>query len=1025
MLTLKQACTPRPVVFDPQKRDTVLDLSDLVSGRISPAEFFDENYVTEGMRELLRQAFRRLEGKSDQGVFQLRQAMGGGKTHNLIALGLLAVHPEYRKAVMGGFHDPDPSLGPVKVIAFSGRESDAPFGVWGALAEQLGKRELFDDLYSPLRAPGQRAWENLLSGERLLILLDELPPYFVSAASVQIGNSDLARVTATALANLLIAIGRPGCERVALVITDLAGAYREGSTQIAEALEDLRHETGRSALSLEPVRLNSDELYHILRRRIFEALPDDEQIGEVAQGYADALRKAKQMDMTTESPEEFAARVMSSYPFHPGIRDLYARFRENPGFQQTRGLIRLMRMVTANLWTSSKAERSYLIGAHDVDLNDQQIRAEVNQINSTLENAVAHDIAAEGESVAEQMDSDYESDDATDTARLILMASLANVPNAVLGLSIPEAIAYLTEPDRDVVRLKNDVLPTLSTRAWYMHATRDGKLYFRNVENVNAKLESYVRSCTDEQAMTELRRRLEQLFAPQQRDVYQRLQILPGLDEIQLDQDRVTLAIVRPATGDLDPALRQFYEQATFKNRLAILTGPRNTYAQLVDVGKRLRGIEQIIADMRAEGSPDSDPQLIQAGELRDRIVQNFHSAVRETFTTLWYPTVAGLLKADFQMRFQANRYDGEEQIRQLLAEKQKWTNDFGESFRLKVEQRLFTQKSMPWSEIKRRAATTPAWQWYLPSALDDLKAQCLFQDAWREEGGYVDKGPFDQPQTRVDIRVVSRDEDTGEALLRLQPVYGDRIYWDEGSEVSTASALLDGNELKTSSMRVSFLCVDSTSIHETGAATIWTNTVTLKFRFFQQGESRMLELRAAPLADIVYTTDGSDPKLSGARYDGPFAVPRSATLVLAYAERDGISSEVLRVPVDWEKDETVKVDPLLPARLNRRFATRSTSETYEWLQLAERRHARVRSPRLTVGGTGGVRRWLELATSEDLVLTPQRIDSILQVLREEGPDLSVQLEATALEFARGQDLLEWVAEVKTELKPGEVIQGT
>jgi len=1027
MLNLKQACTPRPVIFDPQKRDTVLDLNDLVSGRIAPEAFFAENYVTEGMRELLRQAFRRLEGQSDQGVFRLRQAMGGGKTHNLLALGLLAKHPEFRQPVMGAFYDPDPSLGPVKVIAFSGRESDVPFGIWGSLAEQLGKRELFSDLYAPLRAPGQTAWERLLAGERLLILLDELPAYFAYASSVQIGNSDLTRVTATALANLLIAIGRPGCERVTLVITDLAGSYRQGSAHVSEALEDLEQETGRSAQSLEPVRLNSDELYQILRRRIFERLPPEEQIGEVAQAYAAALRRAKQMDLTTESPEEFASRVLSSYPFHPGIRDLYARFRENAGFQQTRGLIRLMRLVTANLWNTNRAERSYLIGAHDVDLNDPHIRAEVSDINPTLENAIAHDIAADGQSIAEQMDADSGNDDATDAARLLLMASLANVPNAVLGLAIPEAIAYLAEPNRDATRLKNEVLPGLATRAWYMHTTRDAKLYFRNVENVIAKLESFVRACTEDQATIELRKRLEKLFDPQQRDVYQRLKILPALDEIELEQDRVLLAIVRPYTGDLDPHLREFYEQATFKNRLAILTGPRNTYAQLIDAGKRLRGIDQIITDLTVGGTADTDPQMLQARELRDRIEQTFLSAVRETFTTLWYPTVAGLMNADLQMLFQENRYNGEEQIRRLLEDKQKWTADIGsESFRLKVEQRLFTQQSMLWSEIKRRAATTPAWQWYVPSALDDLKARCLYQDVWREEGSYVDKGPFPQPEASVSVREMERDGDTGEVRLRLQPVHGDTIYWEVGSDVSTASARLEGNELRTHELHLSFLCVDSTGVHASGAPVTWANRITLKHREFQQGDERMIELRAAPSADIRYSTDGSDPWLNGARYLAPFAIPQGATLVLAGAERDAIRSEVLEVRVDWTKQGPPKVDPVRPARLQRKLKTSSTGETYEQLRLLKRLQARLVAPVITVGGGGrSARRWLELATAEAISLTAERVERIAEVLREEDPDLPVLLEATALEFATGQDLLDWVAEARTELKQDQVLQRT
>ena len=173
---------------------------------------------------------------------------------------------------MGDFYAPSGELGPVRVVAFSGRESDAPLGVWGAVAEQLGKRELFKDYYTPLAAPGQTAWVNLLQGGPLVIMLDELPPYFVNAASKSIGNSDLSVVTATALANLLVALGRDELRNVCLVISDLTASYAAGSRQIVGALQDLERETGRSAMNLEPVRMNTDEFYQILRRRIFETL---------------------------------------------------------------------------------------------------------------------------------------------------------------------------------------------------------------------------------------------------------------------------------------------------------------------------------------------------------------------------------------------------------------------------------------------------------------------------------------------------------------------------------------------------------------------------------------------------------------------------------------------------------------------------------------------------------------------------------------------------------------------------------
>jgi len=1032
MQSLKALCIPRSSVFDTQRRDTVLDISDLITDRIDPASFFEENFVTEGMKTLLEQGFLRLEGKSQQGVFRLKQAMGGGKTHNLLTLGLLAKHPEYREKVMGKIYKTDPALGPVKVVAFSGRESDAPLGIWGAIAEQLGKKELFKDLYSPLQAPGQTAWETLLSGQTVLILLDELAPYFENAHSKAIGNSDLAHVSATALSNLLVAIGRQSCARVCLVITDLTTTYAAGVQQISEILSDFEQETHRSAMSLEPVRMNSDELYHILRKRIFEELPSEAEITEVAQAYAKAIRDAKQMDITNESPEQFATRIHASYPFHPAIRDLYARFRENQGFQQTRGLIRIMRIATSRLWNSGEAEKRYLLSAQDLDFNDRETRTEIGQINSTLDNAIAHDIASDGNAVAEVMDQGLGGRDTRDVCRLLLMSSLANVPNAVIGLPIPTLIAYLAEPGRDVAKLKTEVLEKLATAAWYMHSDRDGKLYFKNVQNLNAKLESLVRTYLPEQAVKELRTRLEELFKPVTGWCYQNVLALPAIDEIELEQDKVSLVIIEPYTGGgLRQEVRDYYDQTTWKNRVAFLSGPKNTYDVLIETGKRLKAIQHIIDELVKDKTPENDPQMLQAKELSDRIRGNFHSAVRETFTTLWYPPIAdqekpALVSADFSMKFESNKYSGEQQIIDLLKDKQKFTEDVAsETFRKKCEQRLFTIQSMPWNEIKKRAAMLTKWQWHLPSALDDLKTACLQKDIWRENGGFVDKGPFPQPKTRADVQEKLRDSDTGEATLKVIAVNGDTIYYDFGATASTASAKLDGSELKTAELSASFLVIDSTHVHETGEPFSWKNRITIKYRFYQSGTNRMLELRVAPASPICYTTDGSDPKLAGASYDGPFIVEPGALLVLAYAERDGVASQVerIQVPTGGGGIPPVVVDPKLPAVWTRPFDSLSTKETYEIIERAKKYNACFSGVKVIIMGEGGNNEWLELNTYQEMLGSPEQVEECLTVLRKWQGNGQVQLGAAALHFALGQDLLDWVEEVKTTLKPGEVKQ--
>ena len=1029
MKNLKQLCTPRNSVFDSQKRDTVLDISDLIADKISPVDFFEENWITEGMKTLMEQGFRRLEGKSEQGVFLLKQAMGGGKTHNLLTLGLLAKHPEVRNQVMGTIYKSDPKLGPIKVVAFSGRESDAPLGIWGSIAAQLGKQEQFKDLYSPLQAPGQTAWEALLAEQTILILLDELPPYFENAKSKAIGNSDLAQVTATALSNLLVAIGRESCSRVCLVLTDLVGSYQAGGQQISQVLSNLANETNRSAMSLEPVRMTSDELYHILRKRIFTSIADPSEITEIAQGYARAVRDAKQMDITNESPEQFAGRIESSYPFHPAIRDLYARFRENPGFQQTRGLIRLMRIMVSRMWNSGEADKRYLISAHNLDFNDRETRAELSQINSTLDNAMAHDIASDGGAVAELMDANLGNNDASDTCRLLFMASLANVPNSVLGLSIPELIAYLAEPGRDLARLKSEVLEKLATAAWYLHSDRDGKLYFKNVQNLNAKLESLVRAYLPEQAVKELRVHLSELFKATNGWCYQNALALPAIDEIELEQDRMTLVIIEPYSGTgLRSELKAFFVNTTWKNRVAFLTGARNTYEQLIDTGKRLRAIQQILGELKKDKVADNDPQMVQANDLSDRIRSNFHSAVRETFTTLWYPIDENgspvLTKADFSMKFEGNKYNGEQQIIDVLKDKQKFEENItGEIFRKKCEQRLFTIQSMPWGEIRKRAAMLTKWQWHHPSALEDLKAECIQKDVWRENGGFIDRGPFPQPKTGATLQEKSRNDNTGEVEIQINAMHGDIIYYDFGAPATTASAKLDGMKLKTRELRASFLVVDSSREHETGEVIKWENRITLKHKLYQSNTQKKMKLQAAPDATIHYTTDGSDPKVAGATYHGDFIIPKDSPLVLAYAERDGTVSEVERIAIRWDKEEIVQVDPKRPATWLKKFDFKSTKDSYEFIEHLKKYHGMVLGLRVTISGESGNKEWIELTTYEQKQVSPEMVEETLTILRKLQGNGQVQLAAVAVFFETGQDLLDWVEDIRTTIDPIEVKQ--
>lgn len=87
-LCLSDLAKPRQSVFGHGQSDNVAEIADLP--KLDVQGLFAETHITEGMGILLRQVFDRLMGRSDQGVFRLKQAMGGGKTHNLIAAALLA-----------------------------------------------------------------------------------------------------------------------------------------------------------------------------------------------------------------------------------------------------------------------------------------------------------------------------------------------------------------------------------------------------------------------------------------------------------------------------------------------------------------------------------------------------------------------------------------------------------------------------------------------------------------------------------------------------------------------------------------------------------------------------------------------------------------------------------------------------------------------------------------------------------------------------------------------------------------------
>lgn len=1044
-MTLKALCKPRPSVFSADRRATVLNLDALLKKQVLGDAFFEENYFTVGMETLIDRAFRHLSGAgAGSPVFMLSQAMGGGKTHSMIALGLMAQDSALRNKVLGT-RNPAPNLGKCRIAGFNGRNTDAVGGIWGSISEQLGKREQFAAYISPLlSAPGPEAWKTLLGGDPLVLFLDELPPYLEYAAAVPVGNADLSVVTTAALANLFIAV--TGMDNVCLVLSDLAGTnFGIGQERIQAALnraiQSITDEAKRIAVPITPVNPNGDELYHILRKRLFETVAQAADIQHVAEEYREALREAQKMGLTTTSPESLYTRVTDAYPFHPDLRELVGKFKENNGFQQTRGVIRLMQMVVSDLWKSNKAANLELIHPYDLDLNVDEIASEVRTINPSLSEAIAHDIAHGGDSEVEQIDISNGTSDASDAARLILIASLSTTPGAIHGLREYQLIDCLQRPGRDLSTFKANVLDKLATRAWYLHTSADGRLFFKNQQNLAAKLLSTARSLHAETVDRMLREHLESHFAASLRDCYQIIKVLPPLDEVQVDQEKTTLVIVRPGgqANQLPISMdwQTWWDQQQYKNRVLFLTGSRDTFQKVLDTARQTRALQSIDDELRSENTPPDDPQWRALDTLKDRVTLQFSSALKESFDQIVYPSINSALRSTgIDLAFAGNQ-SGEATIRQSLLGVQKFTTTIDDdSFRIRAEQRLFgsaDSKVVLWSDFKRAAAVNTNWPLHKISALDELKEDCLRRGTWRAEGNHIRRGPFPPPLPEVSIRELSvQDEGDGITFLKIEPIHASNVVFETGrtdpTQASTPVPMPSRFEARGLCYR--FRAVNPEIVASLSEVKEWAAKLRMKGQLHDRGDHYEIELLALPKSNgisIYYTTDGSFPgNVTATTYDGKFRVPPTSRIVCAMAvcaEFD-LNSEVLRISIPQRGQENKpSIDPAIPARWNQQTRLDDSSTVWDFIQRLERAAGvRVHDISLTaesVDGHQSVEYFGALESGYDGTGLKSLSDTLQALVGGGGLRMTVG----SIAFPTGQALLDWLQATNEQFNVTKVSQ--
>jgi hypothetical protein len=1025
--TVKQLCVRNAVVTSDSLVEQVAQIEDFAAGRIDGRDFFRRNYFTAGLELLVRRGFDRLAGKSEDGAFYLTQAMGGGKTHSLIALGLLASDPGLRREVVPKIASSN-DFGAATVVIFNGHQNPDTL-LWGYIAEQLGRGDVMAPFWrNGARTPGVDEWASVLGNEPVLILLDELPSYLQMAQGEAVGNTTLGDLTIGALERLFNAL--PRCPRACVVVTNLKDdVYLDGSGQLRTLIENLTKHYDRNAQAITPVQQNTGEVFAIVRKRLFDTLPPADKIDEVAQAYVGALQKAKRVDTIPTTPETFIERIRETYPFHPSIRDIVARFAENRGYQKTRALIRLMRLAVRGAMAGNG--NSFLVGLQHLDFNDQATIEEIRKINSGYSNAISRDVADRGNALAEKIDAADGNPTASAVAKMLLMSSLSAAESPLRGLTDGELIETLVDPLLEVSEIKGS-LSRIEGQAWYLFKGVDNRVFFGQTANVTAEITEIAGNIAAEQVDQTLREKLKEVFRPRTGALYsENIAILPALDEIKLDDERPTLIILEQPADKLPEEFSVWWNKHDLRNRVLVLTADRNAVATLRTSARRQRAIAKVEERIKAQHGQGS-PQMAELDGVRAREAAAFTSALRETFKSIVFPmrdrTNKSYLRSidDFRMEFDRNDYSGEQQIIDTLSKRGKFVSsdkfdgEF-ETLRLDAEEILFDADAVQQASLRRNAAVRSGWFWLPKGGLEQLVRTAVQRGFWREKDGLVAKR-----WERV-TRVAARQDDfaqdpmvTGRFQVNVTPEDADIVYVSENGPPDPARAQkLDGRIYETAAPAVWFLGVDSKGVAKTGEPCEWRAPIRVKPDVKRTSTGYRISLAAIPRAAIIRATfDGADPKAGAEVPHGDMNAPKGAKQLRVVAEMNGQFSQEETAALSSGMDDTggpqfpqpkTALKPDAAATMTSRFEPKDTAAAFLSLdRLAKLPDARVFGGTVDLNGSRSEGDFLTLRLGRDVAVPAaaldQKVKELAALLAASAPTVKLRLDGIA--FSSGRDLM-------------------